>query len=220
MPTDVIARGMAVAQARSLASNEPGKGAALIFAESGDSLQTISDLSLGIAPVLPSGGDDTAALQAALSNGCLILAKAGIYKITGSLTCPANRSIVIGNGARLNIDFGSDYGRPLFRNDKQTDVNHTLIVRDLVIRGNCMVFDFRYSANNPSAGMKIKANCIDFNTFDGNLRRGTGLIVADQIDFLELTNMDVVNVDQVFQIGGSTGRRDSTQLSMRQFYIQ
>jgi hypothetical protein len=38
---------MAVAQARSFASNEPGKGAALIFTESGDSLQTVSELSLG-----------------------------------------------------------------------------------------------------------------------------------------------------------------------------
>lgn len=220
MPIDVIARGMAVAQARSFASNEPGKGAALIFTESGDSLQTVSELSLGIAPVLPSGGDDTAALQAALSTGCLILAKGASYQIAGSLTCPAYRCVVVGNGARLNVNFGSDYARPVFQNDKQRDVSHTLVVRDLVIRGNCVIFDFRYSSNNPGAGMKIKANCIDFNTLDGNQRQGTGLIIADQIDSLEMSNMDIINVDQVFQIGGGAERRDSTQLSMRQFYIQ
>lgn len=220
MPIDIVARGLAAAQGRSLASTQPGKGAALVLTENGENLQQIAAFALGAAPVLPSGGDDTAALQAALTTGCLILAKGGVYKVTNSLTCPINRSTIIGNGARIVVDFGTQYGRPLFQNDKTRDVNHILVVRDLVIRGNCAVFDFRYATNNPGAGLKIKASCIDFGTQDGNLREGTRLIVADQIDFLEMVNMDVVNVDQVFQIGGVDGRRDSTQLMLRQFYIQ
>lgn len=163
--------------------------------------------------------DATTAVQTALAGSAGVIAlkfvPGKIYNFSAPITLPLGVTILHHNGAEFRPQFGSVWSTPLFQNNKTTDQSHSLIMNNPVIRGNCVVVDMRFSADNPGAGMSLSVNNINHNSMDGNRRAGTCLFLLNQIDFLDIVKVQCYNVDQLMVLGTAPPKRNSTQLTIR-----
>ena len=137
------------------------------------------------------------------------------YNFSDSLTLPLGTTIVHSNGAIFTAQFGNQYSKPLWQNNKVTDQSCSLVMNNPTTRGNCVVFDMRYQADNPGAGMSLSVNNLNHNSMDGNRRAGTALMLLTHIDFLDIVKVTCYNVDQMMSIGAPTPKRNCTQLTIR-----
>ena len=163
--------------------------------------------------------DATGAVQTALNGSAGVIAlkfvPGKIYNYSAPITLPPGVTILHHNGAEFRAQFGSAWNTPLFQNNKTVDQSHSLIMNNPVIRGNCVVVDMRFIANNPPAGMSLSVNNINHNSMDGNRRAGTALFLLNSIDFLDIIKVQCYNVDQLMVLGAATPKRNSTQLTIR-----
>lgn len=161
--------------------------------------------------------DNTVDFQAALTaaaGGDLHLFPGADYVVSDTLIVPPGKTTIHGHGARITAQFGVNYSKALFKMGS-TDVSAEIAIYDLRVAGNCVVLDSRFSGDAPNAGMKVFMDRIFFNTGDGARRAGTQLLLADQIDFCDISNFVVYNADMGFTIGSAPPRRNCTQIQMR-----
>jgi hypothetical protein len=149
--------------------------------------------------------DDTTPLQFVMLNYGVLKGKAGsTYKITDSIVFRVNNNFIDMTDATLAPSFGTSYSKAAFKPDGTSGTN--VYFQNLRVLGNCMVFDMRFSTANPPAGLRLVGSGLSFKTLDGNRRAGTGVIYAEQNDFLDVRDVSVFNCDLPVKIGGSTGR--------------
>lgn len=159
-----------------------------------------------------TGAIDTAAFQSAFTNSGIVALKSGAtYYVNDTVVVPADCTIQ-GNNAIINAVFGVNYSKALFSNNKTNDQSTVLKGGDFEVRGNCVVFDMRFTANGPGAGLKLQVQRVKYNTYDGQIRDGTSFVVADQIDFASINDCAATNCDVAIQIGSATPRRNCTQI--------
>lgn len=177
----------------------------------------LNALSDNIQATSPSGIDDTVAIQAAITAFGFFRGRPGAsYTISDTITLKAGNNFLDLNGATINVSFGVNYSKALFKADGTNSTN--VYFKDMVVRGNCMIFDMRFLTTFPNAGMKLIGSGLDFNTMDGNRRAGTGAILAEQIDFVNVSNTSVVNCDLPIKLGNHTGR-NCTQIYFSNWYV-
>ncbi len=151
------------------------------------------------------GNDHTEAFQEAVSSGKSISLVAGqTYRISDTIVCPSDfdSTRIFGNGAKIQDVFGTNYSKPVFKNDTSTDDTCRLELHDLEVGGNCLVVKQEFTSNNPNSGLSLVINRLNYNSGDGNRRPGTGIVVASSIDFVEINKVVAWNAD----IGLSLGR--------------
>ena len=194
----------------------------IIDARTSDAQALVSgDGNFLLLPSVPTVGDlvadDTAEFQAMLNgaqNGVLTLKPGKDYRITDTLVLPTGRLQIDMNGAAIYPQFGVNYSKALFKTAGTANSGEIAISNGRVI-GNCVVLDARFTDNNPNAGQRVFLDRITHSTNDGNRRAGTMLLLADQLDFCELTNLQSLNSDMAFKLGSAPPRRNCTQIVMR-----
>lgn len=194
-----------------------GLGASLIGYTGGTVSNNLDLLNRSILPVNPTGSDDTANIQAALSTYGRFRAQPGAtYTVTNTITFRPGDNYLELNGATINASFGTNYSKPLFSSD--TTSTHNVYFKDMKVLGNCLIFNLQFSTANPGNGMKIDGSGLSWNTLDGNRRAGTGVLFGEQIDAVNLTDIFVFNSDFIFKIGGTFGR-GCTQIRIKNVLV-
>lgn len=164
--------------------------------------------------------DDTTAFQNALNASTKVVGKpTSNYKITKTLVVPSGARQFDGNNCKITASFGTAYSTPIFSNNKVTDASTDFLAKHVKISGNCVGVDFRFTADSPNAGLKLKLSDIDYQTGDGNRRAGTCLFIVDQLDFSDFEKLTIGNCDFPFSIGSAPPRRNCTQISVKNVYV-
>ncbi len=161
--------------------------------------------------------DDTAAWQNMLNSAptrpLYVVCQPGkTYRVTNTLVFGSVRTAIEWNGSKMRADFGLNYSRVLFSNNKVTNASCLVFMQSPNITGNCWFIDLRFSVANPPAGMSLFLNDLYYNSMDGNRREGTGLFRLAQVDFVDVRKVEAWNFDLGIDLGSLSPERNCTQI--------
>lgn len=139
------------------------------------------------------------------------------YAVSASLVFSSVFNLINFNGAIIVPKFGSNYGLPLFTNDRASyggkPKSCNIVISNPRVIGSCTFVNLGFNENSPPAGLTLAVNDMDLNSNNGNRPEGSTVFKLRQVDFVNVTRGSAWNFDLPLDIGDASNYRECTQLT-------